>query len=52
MLTTLIQQKDNALNVSPANTKVSKGKKDDTVEKSGDGDRKRTSGAGSAPKAG
>jgi hypothetical protein len=43
---------DNALDVSPANTKVSKGKKDDTVEKSGGGDRSRTSGAGSAPKAG
>jgi len=43
---------NNSLDVSPANTKVSEGK-GDKVEKAGEnGDRKRTSGAGSAPKAG
>jgi len=43
--------KKNPLNVSPANTEVSKGK-GDKVEKGDHKDRQRTSGAGSAPKAG
>jgi len=43
---------NNSLGVSPANSKVSEGK-GDKVEKAGENrDRKRTSGAGSAPKAG
>lgn len=42
---------NNSLDVSPANSEVSKGK-GDGVEKSGGSDRRRTSGAGSAPKAG
>jgi len=45
------RDENNPLDVSPANSKVSKGK-GDYVEKSGEGERKRTSGAGSAPKNG